>query len=123
MSLIRKTYAPLPPHTNEDELAEAVLAELDSTFEHQWQVWGTHCSGRRMRVDAVVWPRDPSAWKDDQPVFGIEFKALELVPFDTKNYTAHAAQAVDYTHVDWDDYGHLIVFTCPPPAKGSLRRS
>ena len=35
--------------------------------------------------------------------------------FDTKNFTAWAAQAVDYTHVDWDGIGRLIVFTCPSP--------
>ena len=110
-------YAPLPPHTNEDELAEAVLTQLAPWFDYRREVYGAHCGGRRLRIDAVAWPRDPGGWKDEHPVFGIEFKAVELMTFDTTNFTRWAAQAVDYTHVEWEGYGRLRVFTCPSPVK------
>ncbi|MEV4604903.1 hypothetical protein AB0K15_47115 [Amycolatopsis sp. NPDC049253] len=117
MSLLNVRYQPLPPHTSERELADSVLGRLSPWFDYQREVRGTHCGGRRLRIDAVAWPRDPSTWKDEHPVFGIEFKAIELMTFDAVNFTRWAAQAVDYTHVDWNGYGHLRVFTCPSPVK------
>lgn len=117
MSLLHVRYAPLPPHTNERELADAVLSQLAPTFDYQREVYGTHCEGKRLRIDAVAWPRNPSEWKDEQPAFGIEFKATQLMNFDMRNFTRWMAQAVDYTHVDWDGYGRLRVFTCPSPVQ------
>lgn len=36
---------------------------------------------------------------------------------DSKDFTGWAAQAINYTHVDWDGYGRLLIFTCPSPVR------
>lgn len=84
---------------SETELAEWALGQLDPYFTIHPQVQGVHCSGRRMRIDAILRPRDASGWTDPDPAFGVEFK--NPVTLDsTKAYTKWAAQAVDYTHTE-----------------------
>jgi hypothetical protein len=98
-------------------MADHVLAELSSTFVIQREVRGEHCSGKRLRLDAVLHPRDPSGWRDDSPAFGVEFK--QPGPNQGMNaWTRWAAQSVDYTHVDWERWGRLMIFTCPPVTAG-----
>lgn len=101
-------------HRTEADLASVALAELDSYFTAEREVWGTHCTGARLRLDAVLQPRDSSGWFDQAPVFGVEFKNALAGSFDTRRFTSWAAQAVDYTHTKWGSYGYLTVFTCPP---------
>jgi hypothetical protein len=67
-----------------------------------------------MRLDAVLRPYESSSWKDgEHAMFGVEFK----YPPDgagTNRYTRWLAQAIDYTHVDWDGIDRrLMIFTCP----------
>ena len=92
----------------------SVLAALAPWFAYEREVCGTHCTGRRLRVDAVLRPRESAGWKDAEPAFGVEFKLAGTKPFnDTKDFTHWAAQAADYAHVKWDRYGYLRTFTCP----------
>lgn len=114
-----KRRVPMPRFANEAELAERVLAILEPHFEVEREVSGRHCSGRRLQVDAVLRPRDPSAWKDDSPAFGVEFKMAHQGSFSTHEFTQWARQAVDYTHAEWNGYGPLYVFACPSPIPAS----
>jgi hypothetical protein len=43
-------------HPAEADLASAALAELTPYFTAEREVWGTHCTGRRLRLDAVLRP-------------------------------------------------------------------
>lgn len=88
--------------TSEAELVERVLERLARGFFIDKQVTGTHCSGRGMRIDAVIRPQVVEQWKDPK-----------LPDGSIKSYTRWLAQAVDYTHVDWKGYGRLIILTCP----------
>lgn len=97
---------------NERDLANRYLARLNQSFTVEREIRGTHCTGERLRIDAVIRPRDPSGWKDPSCAFGVEFKRPPG-SLDTNNFTRWAAQAVDYTHTDWDGYGRLMIFTCP----------
>ena len=101
-------------HRSEADLADAALTELDPYFTADREIWGTHCSGRRLRLDAVMRPRDPSGWRDPSPAFGVEFKNAYAGSHDTRRFTAWAAQAVDYAHTEWEGYGPLTIFACPP---------
>lgn len=111
-------WVPAPTtFATETELRNAVLnAVLNAVapwFEVlQLEVPGTHWSGKRLRLDAVLRPRNSEAWFDDAPVFGVEFKKQQLL---TKDVTRLCAQAVDYAQTAWDSYGRLSVFCCPPP--------
>lgn len=113
MPLRFRPRLPIPVHKTE-ERAEWALSYLGQWFHVDREVWGAHCGGRRLRIDAVMKPRDASAWKDDAPVFGVEFK-LTTAGSDTREFTSWVAQAVDYTHVYWQGYGRLKIFTCPSP--------
>ncbi|QTV80411.1 hypothetical protein [Microbacterium sp. NIBRBAC000506063] len=116
--MVRKVYAQLPRFDAEQQLVDHVVDELSDVFEFHRECWGTHCSGRRMRIDAIATPRDASGWKDPHPVFGLEFKLAGARDFqDTRDFTAWAAQTVDYTHVRWEGFGNLRIFACPSPVR------
>jgi hypothetical protein len=115
MSLSKKKYSQLPDYSSERELASATLDRLAPWFEWEAEVPGEHCSGKSLRIDYVMWPRDPRLWKDSAPKFGVEFKLVRQ--FDTHLYTAWAAQCVDYAHVSWKGHGRLRIFSCPSPTR------
>jgi hypothetical protein len=104
---------------SERGLCEQVLRVLDRWFEIQREVTGSYWNGTRVRIDAVLRPRDPVPWADERPAFGVEFK-LPALNVSEGDYFHWAAQAVDYTHVEWNGYGRLQVFLCPTPALAVL---
>ncbi|MEO3856150.1 hypothetical protein [Acrocarpospora sp. B8E8] len=112
-ALRHRPRLPIPDHATEADRATWALAYLGQWFQVEREVWGSHCSGRRVRLDAILRPRDSSSWKDEDPAFGVEFKLAHSG--STRDFTAWAAQAVDYTHVYWHGYGRLRIFTCPSP--------
>lgn len=104
---------PLDNFEGEDDLASRVLDRLRPHFVVAREVWGTHCSGRRVRIDAVIKPRHHLEWKDHAVAFGVEFK-MPPRGAGTRAYTGWLAQAVDYAHVKWDGLGRrLLIFACP----------
>jgi hypothetical protein len=108
---------PLPPFRTEPELATWVLDQLAPSFVVHREIAGTHWSRRRLRLDAVLEPKDPGRWKDDKPALGVEFKLADERSFDTRRFTRWAAQAVDYTETEWDGFGRLMIFGCPSPMR------
>lgn len=97
----------------EGDLAAATLATLRPHFTVEREVEGVHCSGQRLRLDAVLRPVEAGPWRDTAPAIGVEFKNPARLD-STRDYTSWAAQCVDYTHTNWNGYGRLTVFTCPP---------
>jgi hypothetical protein len=65
-----------------------------------------------LRIDALIRPRDTDLWKDPDVAFGIEFKLRDQGD-GVNAYTRWLAQAVSYTHTDWDGYGRRRILTCP----------
>ena len=110
----------------EPELVTRYLDRLREDFHVQREVLGTHFSGKRLRIDALVRPRDTSLWKNPDVAFGIEFKDTDRLDtnYDTKDYTKWLAQCVDYANTDWDDAGRIYIFSCPDligrVAKGAM---
>lgn len=96
----------------EESLKRNVLDSLDAHFNIWEEVWGTHWSGRRIRIDAIVSPKDDSAWKTKSPKLGIEFKNYSKfdVTISIKDYTKWWAQCVDYSETNFDGHGYLHVF-------------
>jgi hypothetical protein len=103
-------WRPFPPVSSEDELATRILARLEPHFHAEREVRGRHCTGKRMRLDAVLTPCDPAPWFDVAPALGVEFK----LPDGTGDLMRWERQAEDYAHVGWPRYGRITVFTCPP---------
>lgn len=97
----------------ETDVQRQVLHLLEPHFEIREQIEGTHFTGKRLRLDAVLKPRQPHLWKSSDIALGVEFKDDLRIAGDTTNFTKWLAQCVDYSHTSWDDYGYLFVFACP----------
>lgn len=112
----RETYGtrirvPLPACASEREFTDKVLGCLEPWFKVEREVTGIHICGDRVRIDAVISPLNPSGFLDPDPAFGVEFKHE---PGSMRDRMAHAAQAADYTYVDWRGHGRLGIFMCAP---------
>jgi len=98
----------------EQKTASRILNELEPHFEIETEVWGRHFSGKNLRIDAIIQPRDKTEWKNKKAALGIEFKCFE--PENDRQlgqvnkYTQYAAQAVDYAHTSFGKYGYIYVF-------------
>ncbi len=90
-----------------------VLNILRDEFYIWTEVEGTHFSGKRLRLDAVVAPKVTTAWKTPHVALGIEFKSEIRLSGGMKALTKWFAQCVDYAHTEWDGFGYLYVFACP----------
>lgn len=54
----------LTEFSDEAELIREVLTRLAPSFHVDREVWDTHCGGKRLRIDAILRPRDTEGWKD-----------------------------------------------------------
>jgi hypothetical protein len=108
-------------YADEKEFTVAALDDLSSCFHIQREVRGRFVTGEPLRLDAVLRPRDPSSWFDDQPVFGVEFKAPTYGSL--KEEASNIRQAVDYSYCEFGEYGRLSVFLCPSPVLNHLREA
>ena len=98
---------------SETEFSLKTLSKLEPYFDIYQEVSGKHFSGHRLRIDAVVVPKDKNNWKNPNVALGIEFKDDMRLKNDMHNYTGWLAQCVDYANTNWDNFGYLYVFACP----------
>lgn len=98
---------------DEEGVRERVLKILAPHFHIHREVTGDHWSGRRIRIDAIVIPKDDSAWKTKQPRLGIEFKNFNGFhpALDMKDYTRWWSQCHDYAETNFDGHGYVYVFS------------
>lgn len=98
---------------NESDLKRGVIDRLSKHFVVHEEVWGTHWSGKRIRIDAIITPRDDSEWKTRSPKIGIEFKNFRKFnpSFDMKDYTRWWVQCHDYAETNFDGHGYVYVFS------------
>ena len=62
---------------------------------HRWPQ-GIHFSGKRLRCDWAITPKDKGCWKNNDVCFIVECKGSST--HDKK----HLAQCIDYVHSTWD---------------------
>jgi hypothetical protein len=98
---------------DEQDVKLAVFDRLSPHFHIHEEVWGTHWSGKRLRIDAIVSPKDDSQWKTKSPFFGLEFKNFRGFnpSLDMKDYTKWWSQCHDYAETDFDGFGLVYVFS------------
>lgn len=97
-------------------LAERTLTSLSSHFLITEQVIGTHPTGKRLRIDAILRPRDPSPWSRSDIALGVEFKAPTDRPSERRERKENCkiiSQCIDYSLVDWSAFGQVPIFFCP----------
>jgi hypothetical protein len=104
---LTRGYLPELAGLSENQIADTVLTALGPMFFLEREVWGTHCSGARVRLDAILRPRDPTDWFDEAPAFGVEFKSR------VDQGAEALGQCANYMHTMWDGYGVLPIFLCP----------
>jgi hypothetical protein len=100
----------------EAQLAQQVIAALHPHFTIATEVWGTHPTGKRLRIDAIAVPRDVALWARPDIALGIEFKAPTDRPDERRERKDNAkiiSQCIDYSLVEWDGYGRQPIFFCP----------
>lgn len=97
----------------ESDIKRSVLSRLSSHFRVFEEVWGTHWSGKRMRIDAILTPLDDSMWKTKSPRLGVEFKNFRAFSggFDLKDYSKWWGQCHDYAETNFDGHGYVPVFS------------
>ncbi len=100
---------------SEAALSNLYLTDLEPHFYIEREITGSHFSGKRLRLDAVLKPKAASMWKREDVAFGIEFKDTDRFAksYDTKNLTQWLAQCIDYANTNWDNFGYLYIFCCP----------
>jgi hypothetical protein len=98
---------------DEKRFSKKVLARLSEHFFIHEQAAGTHWSGKRLRIDAIIQPKDASGWKDEYPRLGVEFKNYHAFSpsIDMKDYTKWWSQCHDYAETDFDGHGYVLIFS------------
>jgi hypothetical protein len=98
---------------NERSVVRSALDRLSHNFHIFEQVEGRHWSGKRMRIDAIIKPKDDSEWMTKSPSLGLEFKNFRgfASSFDMKDYTRWWVQCHDYAETDFDGHGLIYVFS------------
>lgn len=98
---------------DEKDFVKKVLRRLSKHFFVHEQACGTHWSGKRVRIDAILQPRDSSGWKSDHPRLGVEFKNYNGFnpSIDIKDYTKWWSQCHDYAETKFDGHGYVYVFS------------
>jgi hypothetical protein len=98
---------------DERDLKRGVLDRLLVHFDVFEEVYGTHWSGRRIRIDAIIKPKDDSLWKTKSPSIGLEFKNFRGFnpSIDMKDYTKWWSQCHDYAETNFDGHGYVYVFS------------
>jgi hypothetical protein len=97
-------------------LAQQAIEALQPHFTIDTEVWGTHPTGKRLRIDAIAVPHDRELWARPDIALGIEFKAPTARPEDRRERKDNAkiiSQCIDYSLVEWDGYGKQPIFFCP----------
>lgn len=95
---------------SEEKHCVKVHSEIKNEFHIYREVWGTHFSGKRLRIDSVLVPKDKTDWKNKNISLGVEFKDHKRIEGDMTNFTKFIAQSVDYANTKWDNFGYIPVF-------------
>lgn len=95
---------------SEEKHCIKVHNEIKDSFNINREVWGTHFSGKRLRIDSILTPKDTTEWKNKNIALGVEFKDHKRIQGDMTNYTKLISQAVDYANTKWDGFGYIPVF-------------
>lgn len=115
MNTYAEHHTPLSPDVPQPldgGLPDQVLPRLAPYFNIHREVTGIHPSGKRLRIDAIVTPRNPEAWARPDVSLGIEFKATTAIGRGDSSRVIR--QCLDYTLTDFKGFGiGLPIFYCP----------
>lgn len=105
----------------EDIFRYDVLNKLSPYFNciTEEKFHGIHpVNNKKMRVDAMIWPKDNSKWANKEIIFGIEFKDPNKLD-KRKDYDTFMKQCIDYSYCTWFFHGEnkskfdVPILLCP----------
>lgn len=102
---------------NEELFTKIILKCLEPHFEISREVWGTHLSGKKVKIDVILKPRDNSDWRNKDLVIGLEIKNPLFWETNNRRDTDLLAQCVDYSMSSFKGVKDMVVLICPLPHK------
>lgn len=100
---------------NECDVSKALLDRLSRHFVIQKEVEGVHYSGKKVRIDAMLTPKEHLGWKHRCNI-GLEIKRGSQ---GVGEITKQISQAVDYANSYFPGFGYVYVFCFPDPEQSS----
>lgn len=96
----------------EQEFKSSWLKKLDQHFYIEEEVTGIHLTGKKLRIDAIIKPKDTTDWKNKDIAFGVEFKSPTNID-RLNNQFSFMRQCVDYSYTEFKNYGFIPILSCP----------
>ena len=101
---------------SEKDVSQKLIESLAKHFNIFKEVDGKHYTGKNVRIDAILKPKDASGWADKNVAIGLEIKRGD----DTVGeVTKHLSQSVDYANSRFNGFGYLYIFCYPDPNEGT----
>lgn len=113
----RRNIEIIPGSLDEEMFTHIILKCLEPYFEIRREVWGTHFSGRKVKIDAILKPKDNREWRNKDLVIGLEIKNPLLWHTNNRRDSDLLAQCVDYFMSKFSGVKDMIVLICPLPIK------
>lgn len=101
---------------NENSIAETFLHHLKADFIIQREVKGVHLSGKELRIDAILKPKETKGWLNPNITIGVEFKdPSKISSSQGRGEYDLLAQCLDYSMTDFEgvDNNSTIILICP----------
>ena len=96
---------------SENEFSHFWENKLKEFFYIKKQVKGKHLSGKKMKIDAVITPKDTTDWKNKEIAFGINFKLPKKLE-DLHSLISLMGEYVDYSNTKFEGYGFIPILAC-----------
>jgi hypothetical protein len=104
------------PTKEESCVSKELFEKLSKYFTIYREVAGTHLSGKKVRIDAVLSPKPEQNFKNNKCFIGLEIKRGDD---SVGEITKQISQSVDYSNSNFGDFGFLYVFCYPDPFRGN----
>jgi hypothetical protein len=93
---------------SEESFIREWMPRIEKHFHVDREIEGKHFSGKTLRIDAVIRPRDTTGWANPNAALGLEFKSSRIQSGASWGDTVKwLAQSVDYSNTKWDRYGYI----------------
>ena len=105
---------------NENSIRETFLLHLEKDFHISREVKGVHMSGKTLRIDAILKPKNTDGWLNPNITIGIEFKdPSKISSSEGRGKYDMLAQCLDYSMTEFEgtDFESTIIMLCPSIAK------
>ena len=101
---------------NENSIKETFLFHLEEDFHISREVKGVHMSGKSLRIDVILKPKNTKGWLNPDITIGIEFKDPNKISSSQgRGVDDMLAQCLDYSMTEFEGVvsDSMIILICP----------